>query len=236
MPLGSMMEQKNKGRARVKIAVSFVLIIHGIGLLALLVQGCHKDETTTQQKTEQTPAEQTTPAFATSNTNITTDTTQAPVNNTQTDVAKTPTDNTTAVPPIGGGEYTIAKGDTYGAIATKNHVTVKALEDANPGVDPKKLQIGRKIHIPAQPLPSATTASTGTAGSTETTSNGEKMYTVKSGDMLITIAKANGTTVKAIKSANNLATDSIKVGQKLKIPAKVVETAASNSPATPATR
>jgi len=85
-------------------------------------------------------------------------------------------------------------------------------------------------------LPTATTAGTTTAGTTETTSNGEKMYTVKSGDMLITIAKANSTTVKAIKSANNLTTDSIKVGQKLKIPTKVVETAASNSPATPATR
>jgi len=237
MPLGSMMEQKNKGRARVKIAVSFVLIIHGIGLLALLVQGCHKDETTTQKTAEQTPAEQTTtPQFATSNTNITTDTsTQTPVNNTQGEVTKTTTDNTTTG-PLGGGEYIIAKGDTYGAIATKNHVTVKALEEANPGVDPKKLQIGKKLHIPAQPLPSATTASTGTAGAVETTSNGEKMYTVKSGDMLITIAKANATTVRAIKSANNLTTDSIKVGQKLKIPAKVVETAASNSPATPATR
>jgi len=231
MPLGSMMEQKNKGRARVKIAVSFVLIIHGIGLLALLVQGCHKDDST-PQKAEQAPPEQT-PVFASSNTNITTDAAQTATTQTPVDGTK-PAEPPAAV-PIGGAEYIIAKGDTYGSIATKSHVTVKALEDANPGVDPKKLQIGKKIHIPAQPLPSATTASTGT-GAVETTSNGEKIYTVKSGDMLITIAKNNSTTVKAIKSANNLATDSIKVGQKLKIPAKVVETAASNSPATPATR
>ena len=232
MPLGSMMEQKNKGRARVKIAVSFVLIIHGIGLLALLVQGCHKDDSTPQKTADQTPTEQT-PQFATTNTNIATEPTPAATATTPGDTAKAV--EPPAAVPIGGAEYIIAKGDTYGSIATKSHVTVKALEDANPGVDPKKLQIGKKIHIPAQPLPSATTASTGT-GAAETTSNGEKIYTVKSGDMLITIAKANSTTVKAIKSANNLATDSIKVGQKLKIPAKVVETAASNSPATPATR
>ena len=38
--LGSALEQKNKGRARVKIAVFFVLAIHGVGLMALLMQGC----------------------------------------------------------------------------------------------------------------------------------------------------------------------------------------------------
>src|SRR5215467_4989357 len=45
-PLGSLLEQKNKGRTRVKIAVFFVLAIHGIGLLALLLQGCHKEDPT----------------------------------------------------------------------------------------------------------------------------------------------------------------------------------------------
>jgi LysM repeat protein len=45
-------------------------------------------------------------------------------------------------------------------------------------------------------------------------------YTVKSGDSLTKIAKAHGTTVKAIRAENNLTTDHIKVGQKLKIPAR----------------
>ena len=40
IPQGSALEQKNKGRARVKIAVFFVLAVHGIGLMALLMQGC----------------------------------------------------------------------------------------------------------------------------------------------------------------------------------------------------
>jgi LysM repeat protein len=224
VPLGSLLEQKNKGRTRVKIAVSFVLIIHGIGLLALLVQGCHKDEAGTQ-KTEQTTtpttAESSSPQFQTTNTDVTPNAAVATANPAQTEPprpAATP-DNAAA---IGGTEYTIVKGDYYSAIATRFHLTVKALEDANPGIDPKKLQIGKKIHIPPQPLPTATgTASTGTPGTTTETTNGEKMYTVKSGDMLITIAKANGTTVKAIKAANpNLTSDSIKVGQKLKIPAR----------------
>ena len=40
-------------------------------------------------------------------------------------------------------------GDTLGAIAKKNGVSIKAIEDANPGIDAKKLQIGHKLQIPA---------------------------------------------------------------------------------------
>src|SRR5689334_6171378 len=101
MPLGSMMEQKNKGRARVKIAVSFVLIIHGIGLLALLVQGCHKDDSTPQKTADQTPTEQT-PQFATTNTNIATDAAQTATTQTPVDGTK-PAEPPAAV-PIGGAE------------------------------------------------------------------------------------------------------------------------------------
>jgi LysM repeat protein len=134
-----MLEQKNKGRARVKIAVSFVLIIHGIGLLALLVQGCHKDEPTTQ-KTEQAASNTAgLPALESTNTNVTTDANQTPANNTQVET-KTPADTAPQVPAVGGTEYVIAKGDTYGTIATHYHVSVKALEEANPGVDEKREQ------------------------------------------------------------------------------------------------
>jgi LysM repeat protein len=43
---------------------------------------------------------------------------------------------------------------------------------------------------------------------------------VKSGDTLTKIAKSHGTTVRAIKAANNLTTNRIAVGKKLKIPSK----------------
>lgn len=45
-------------------------------------------------------------------------------------------------------------------------------------------------------------------------------YQVKSGDTLEKIANAHATTVKALKELNNLATDRIRIGQKLKIPSK----------------
>jgi LysM repeat protein len=47
----------------------------------------------------------------------------------------------------------------------------------------------------------------------------ETIYVVKSGDSLTRIAKAHGTTVKALKAANGLKSDRIVVGAKLKIPA-----------------
>jgi LysM repeat protein len=122
------------------------------------------------------------------------------------------------IPPASGGaatDYAIAKGDNFSTLAKNFHVTVKAIADANPGVDSTKLQIGQKIHIPA---PTAIPAAG--AGTPVVTANGEQLYTVKSGDTLIKIAQDHGTSVKALRSLNNLKTDNIKVGQKLKIPAK----------------
>jgi LysM repeat protein len=43
------------------------------------------------------------------------------------------------------------------------------------------------------------------------------IYVVKSGDTLSRIAKAHGTTVKALKTANHLSSDRIFVGKKLKL-------------------
>ncbi|MSR64642.1 MAG: LysM peptidoglycan-binding domain-containing protein [Verrucomicrobiae bacterium] len=109
--------------------------------------------------------------------------------------------------------YTIKKGDTLGQVAKLEGVSVSDLTSANPGVDPKKLKIGQEIHVPAAggSAPSATTE-TGHGAATSGT------YTVKKGDTLAKVAKAQGTTVAALKKANSLSTDTIRVGQKLKIP------------------
>ena len=56
--------------------------------------------------------------------------------------------------------------------------------------------------------------------STPALASGEPVYSVKSGDTLTIIAKTKGTTVKSLRAANNLKSDSIRVGQKLKIPGR----------------
>ncbi|MCG5477857.1 MAG: peptidoglycan DD-metalloendopeptidase family protein [Ensifer alkalisoli] len=48
------------------------------------------------------------------------------------------------------------------------------------------------------------------------------LYTVKAGDSLNRIAKANGVSVAALKQANGLTTESIRIGQKLKVPGGAV--------------
>ena len=53
---------------------------------------------------------------------------------------------------------------------------------------------------------------------------------MKSGDALEKIARNNGTTVKALKALNNLKTDRINVGQKLKLPAKAEAASAAAAP------
>jgi LysM repeat protein len=128
-----------------------------------------------------------------------------------------------------GGEHTIVKGDTLGGIAKKYHVSLKAIQDANPGVVSSKLKIGQKVKVPTP------TSSVGNS-SADTTSiagaNGETTITVKSGDTLWALAKKYGVKETAIRSANNLKTGALKVGQKLKIPAKGTGTPAPGTPDT----
>ena len=212
-PQGSVLEQKSKGHARVKIAVFFVLAIHGIGLMALLMQGCG------QSKEPVTPPDttmsNTPPAFV--------ETTNPPVTTSNPPVVVTPPVQveTPAPPAVAAGatEYTIVRGDSFSTIAPKFHVSAKAIADANPGVESKKLKIGQKIHIPAAAAQTAP-AVNGTAPVEGASAGGERTYTVKSGDNLTKIAGQLGTTIKALRAANGLKTDSIKVGQKLKIPGK----------------
>lgn len=48
----------------------------------------------------------------------------------------------------GAKTYKIKSGDYLAKIAKKFKVSIKALQDANPGIEPSKLQIGQEINIP----------------------------------------------------------------------------------------
>lgn len=45
--------------------------------------------------------------------------------------------------------YTIKAGDTFFSIAQSHGTTVEKIQAANPGVDPKKLQVGQVIKLPS---------------------------------------------------------------------------------------
>ena len=118
-------------------------------------------------------------------------------------------------------EYTVVRGDSFYKIAKDNNTTIKALTDANPGIEPTRLQVGAKIKIPA-PDPAKVTASAAGAASSA------NIYTVKSGDTLTGIADRHGTTVSALRSANGLRTSRLLVGQKLKLPTSTNSGTGSN--------
>jgi LysM repeat protein len=203
IPEGSNLEQKNKTRARVRLTVFVVLSVLIVGLMGLLMQGCKKPpeaEPTVTQVDTNLPTEPTLPA----DTNVVL---SAPTNGAVTSPA-------VPVAPAAPQEYTVLKGDSFFTIAKKFNVTTKQIQDANPTVQPTKLQIGQKLQIPAPVAP------TSTAAPTAPDANAAEVYTVKSDDTLTKIAADHHTTVKAIRAANNLATDKIKVGQKLKMPPK----------------
>ena len=113
-----------------------------------------------------------------------------------------------APPAATGTEYVIASGDTLGAIAHRNGLSLKALLEANPGVNPKKLKVGQKVQIPAGGTPVASAASPGAGATDVAAASGETtVYTVKTGDTLSKIAKANHTSFKKIMALNDLKTD-----------------------------
>lgn len=216
VPQGSLLEQQSKRRSRMKLGVFCVLLVGVVGLTAMLIQGCKREQN--NEAENQPPVD----------TNMVVMNTNPP----PTEVSNPPVVAPVVVPPpvyaVAGTEYVVVHGDTLGKIAKRNGLTLKALEAANPGIEPTKLKVGQKLSIPA----SSGGASAMTGGPVSTGSGmGEETYTVKSGDSLTKIAKAHGTTIKAIRAENTLTTDHIKVGQKLKIPARAEAAAPVPAPA-----
>ncbi len=128
----------------------------------------------------------------------------------------------------GPKQHVIGKGDSFSTLAKKYGVSAAAITKANPDANPTKLKIGQKVTIPAA-APKSATPETKKAADAKPDEVGT--YTVKSGDTLGKVAKANRTTVKAIRDLNKLKTDQIKVGQKLKLPAASDKPAAKAVPA-----
>lgn len=134
-----------------------------------------------------------------------------------------PDTTTTSAPPTtprtpATREHTIVAGDTFSELAKRYDVTVKAIQDANPDADARRLQIGQVLNIPV-PTASASVSGTPEASPGRQPDSAERIYVVKSGDTLTAIAREHNTTVRALRSVNNLETDRIRVGQKLKLPA-----------------
>ena len=211
VPQGSLLELQGKRRSRMKLAVFCVLAVGITGLVAMLIQGCKREE-----------AQPETPPTAMMDTNLpTVDTNLPTVEASNPPVTVPPV--SVAPPPVApvatGSEYVVVKGDTLATIAKAHGISTKSLEAANPGVVPTKLKIGQKLVIPASTSAVSAPTAAGTAPTMD--ASGAQTYKVKSGDTLSKIAKELGVGLKSLEAANPTVDPAhIKVGQVLKVPAK----------------
>lgn len=115
-------------------------------------------------------------------------------------------------------EYKIQAGDYPYKIAREKGITLRALMDANPGLDARRLQIGQIIQVPFPVASANASADGGSPMSIDAIDSGE-IYTVQPGDNLTKIArKYPGVSVRQIRDFNGLRTDRIMPNQKLRIP------------------
>lgn len=105
-----------------------------------------------------------------------------------------------------GNFYTIRPGDTLFSIARRFNVSLDDLIEANPGIDPQRLQIGQVICIPVAVPPVACPP-------------GTFSYTIQPGDTFFRLARHFNVSVDAIIRANpNVNPEALLVGQRVCIP------------------
>ena len=126
--------------------------------------------------------------------------------------------------------YIVQRGDYLAKISKKYNVTINSIKRLN-NLKDDNIRIGQKLKLPGkievgeQKVPEGAfakdpkvTAKKPYAAYTGAT----KEYVVKSGDTLGAIAYGNGINIRQLKELNGLTSDSLKIGQKLKIPAEKV--------------
>ena len=105
--------------------------------------------------------------------------------------------------------YTVQSGDTLWGIANTHDTTVNNLKQIN-DLTSDTIYVGQVLKLKQQ-------STTQQGSSQPSQSNSSDFYTVKAGDSLWKIAMGNDLTVDHLKQMNNLTTNTIYVGQQLRI-------------------
>jgi len=98
--------------------------------------------------------------------------------------------------------YKVRGGDTLGRIASRYKIPVAAIQKLNHIRDPRRLRVGQRILVPVR---------------TEQMASPQVTHVVARGESLSRIAARYGTSVAGIKKRNGLSSDTLRVGQKLKV-------------------
>lgn len=103
-------------------------------------------------------------------------------------------------------EHTVVRGDTLTDLARRYNTTVSAIRQAN-NLRSDQINVGQRLSIPTSPSQRPVEVAAAPV-----------IHTVARGDTLSALALHHGTSVGAIRQANNLRSDQINVGQRLVIP------------------
>lgn len=107
--------------------------------------------------------------------------------------------------PVDDNYYVVQKGDSLWSISSKLGVSVSDIKKSN-NLSSNNLSIGQVLIIPSK------------KSDDEESNAEENVYVVKKGDSLWLIAKNYNTSVDEIKRLNNLSSNTLSIGQRLKIP------------------
>ena len=124
--------------------------------------------------------------------------------------------------------YRVKSGDYLGRIASKHRYTVAQIKRWN-NLKSNNISIGQRLVIYRGGVSSGSSSSSSSAASSSSKSSSSSSaqapsnastYVVQKGDVLGKIAERHGCTVAQIKAWNNLSSNNIQVGQKLKVSGK----------------
>jgi membrane-bound lytic murein transglycosylase D len=115
--------------------------------------------------------------------------------------------------------HRLASGDTLYGLSRRYAVALALLEQANPGLDPRRLAIGGIVRIPV--LGSGTAQPQAAPVPPPPPPPFTAAWTVEAGDTLWAIARRHGTTPELLAAANGRSLDDpLKPGDTLKVPAE----------------
>ncbi|MBZ2406241.1 muramidase family protein [Liquorilactobacillus hordei] len=132
--------------------------------------------------------------------------------------------------------YTVKSGDSLWAVANKYGISVANLKSWN-NLSSNTIYIGQSLKVSnsasqssnSNSSSSSSTSSSSQSSSSTSSTSSASTYTVKSGDSLWAVANKYGLTVTKLKELNSLNTNTIYIGQTLKVSSKTTATSSTTN-------